>query len=83
MLIPTQLKKQTLKKLIKDTCSKAVFSVSNKLCQQIDGFGMGSSLAPVLANIALTEMEKTNEAYRWQDLIVCGRYVNDILVAIK
>ena len=55
MLIPTQLKKQTLKKLIKDSCSKAVFSVSNKLCQQIDGF---------VANIALTEMEKTNEACR-------------------
>ena len=64
MLIPTQLKKQTLKKLIKDTCSKAVFSVSNKLCQQIDGFGMGSSFGPVVANIALTEMEKANEPYR-------------------
>lgn len=62
MLIPTQLKKQTLKKLIKDTYSKAVFSGSNKLCQQIDGFGMGSSLGPVVANIALTEMEKTNKA---------------------
>ena len=57
-LVTTQLKKPTLKKLIKDTCSKIVFSANNKLYQQTDGVSMGSSLGLLLANIIMTEMEK-------------------------
>ena len=53
--IATQLKKRTLKNLIKDTCSKTVFSENDKLYQQIDGVIMGSSLGPLLANIIMTE----------------------------
>ena len=55
-LIATQLKKWTLKKLIKDTCSKTAFSTNNKLYQQIDDVSMGSSLGPLLANIIMTKM---------------------------
>ena len=40
-------------------CCRTVFSANNKLYQQIDGVSMGSSLGPVLANIIMTEMEKT------------------------
>ena len=58
-LIATQLKKQTLKKLIRDTSSKTVFSTNNKLYQQIDSVSMGSSLGPLLANIIMVKMEKT------------------------
>ena len=47
-LIATQLKR-----------SKTVFSANNKLYQQTDGVSMGSSLGPLLANIIMTEMEKT------------------------
>ena len=53
-LIATQLKKRTLKKLIKDTCSKSVFSANKKLYQQIDGVSMGSSVGSLLANIIMT-----------------------------
>ena len=49
-LIATQLKKRTLKKLIKDTYN-TTFSAKNKLYQQIDGVRMGSSLGALLANI--------------------------------
>ena len=84
-LIATQLKKRTLKKLIKNTCSKTVFSANNKLYQQIDGVSMGSSLGPLLANIIMTEMEKTIIKKFIDDKIllfyVC--YVNDRLVVIK
>ena len=58
-MISTQLKKRTLKKLIKDTCSKTVFSANKKLYQQIDGVSIGSSLGPLLANIIMTELERT------------------------
>ena len=58
-LIATQLKKRTLKKLIKDTCSKSVFSANKKLYQQFDGVSMGSFVGPLLANIIMTEMDKT------------------------
>ena len=84
-LIATQLKKRTLKKLIKNTCSKTVFSANNKLYQQIDGVSMGSSLAPLLANIIMTEMEKTIIKKFIDDkiLLFYGCYVDDTLVIIK
>ena len=44
---------------MKDICNKTVFSGNNKLYQQIDGVGMGNSLSSLLANIIMTEMEKT------------------------
>ena len=43
-LVNTDLRKRTLKKLIKDTCSKTVFTANKKLYQQIDCVSMGSSL---------------------------------------
>ena len=56
-LIDTTLSKRTLKKLLLDACTKTVFSFDNTLYEQIDGVSMGSCLAPVLANIILTEFE--------------------------
>ena len=84
-IIATQLKKRTLNKLIKDTRSKTVFSANNKLYQQIDGVSMGSSLAPLLANIIMTEMEKTIIKKFIDDKILLsyGCYVDDTLVVIK
>ena len=56
-LVKTKLKKSTLRKLIRDTCTKTVFSCNNKLYEQTDGVSMGGSLGPVLANIIMTEFE--------------------------
>ena len=83
--IATQLKKRTLNNLIKDTCSKTVFSENDKLYQQIDGVIMGSSLGPLLANIIMTEMEKTIIKKFVDDriLLFYERYVDDTLVVIK
>ena len=47
-----------MKKLLLDACTKTAFSYDNIFYQQCDGVSMGSSLAPVLANIILTESEK-------------------------
>ena len=52
------ISKRTLKQLISDSCSKTAFSFDSKIYEQIDGVSMGSCLAPVLANIILTEFEK-------------------------
>ena len=38
---------------------KKLWQCNNVICQQCDGISMGSSLAPVLANIILTEFEKS------------------------
>ena len=38
------MKKSTLKKLIKDSCTKTVFSFEAKIYKEIDGLSMGSSL---------------------------------------
>ena len=56
-IIKTKLRKSTLKKLIKDTCVKTIFSSNNELFEQIDGVSMGSSMGPLLANIIMTELE--------------------------
>ena len=56
--ISTSLKQRTLKKLIKDTCSKTAFMLDGIIYEQTDGVSMGASLGPVLANIIMTEMER-------------------------
>ena len=84
-LLATKLRRNTLKKLIKDTCIKTAFSCNNKLYKQIDGVCMGSSLGPVLVNIIMTELEKIVVS----DLINSGlikfyiRYVDDTLLLAK
>ena len=57
-LINTNLTKRTMKKLLKDACTKTGFTFNNKLYEQIDGVSMGSPLGPFLANIFMTELEK-------------------------
>ena len=81
-LIATQLKKQILEKLIKNACSKTVFSANNKLYQHIDGVSMGSSLSPLVANI-MTEMEKIKKFIDDKILLYHGRYEHETLVVIK
>ena len=70
---------------MKDTCSKTVFSTNKKLYQQIDGVSMGSSLGPLLANIIMTQLERTIIKNFIDDkiLLFYGRYVDDTLVVIK
>ena len=84
-LINTTLTKRTLKKLLLDCATKTAFPFDNIFYEQTDGVSMGSSLAPVLANIILTEFGKAIV----DDLIKTGiiafyrRYVDDTLVLIK
>ena len=72
-------------KLIKDTCKKTAFSFENIIYNQIDDVSMGSHFAPVLANIIMTELEKTVV----QKLTTSGmikfycRYVDDTLLLLK
>ena len=57
-LLKTNLKKRTMKKLLLNSCTKTAFSYGNIIYQQCDGVSIGSSLAPVLTKIILTEFEK-------------------------
>ena len=54
-----RVKKNKRHKLIKATCKKTAFSFDNIIDKQIDGVSMESPLAPVLANIIMTELKKT------------------------
>ena len=58
-VINTTVKKNSMRKLIKDSCKKIAFVFDNEIYEQIDGVSMGSALAPVLANIIMTELENT------------------------
>eukprot|EP00111_Clytia_hemisphaerica_P020238 TCONS_00059660-protein len=83
--IGTTLQERTLKKLIRDTCTKTAFSCNNVLYEQCDGVSMGSSLGPVLANLIMTELEEkvVRPLITKGTLKFYGRYVDDTLLAIK
>ena len=84
-LTATQLKNQTSKKLLKDTCGKTVFSTNDKLYQYTDGVSICSSLGPLLVNIIVNEMEKTIIKKFIDDkiLLFYGCCVDDTLVITK
>ena len=55
-LVNTELRKNTLKKLVKDCSTKTEFSFHGIICKQKDRVSMGSSLSLALANIIMTEL---------------------------
>ena len=58
-VINTTINKNTMRKLIKDTCKKTAFVFDKEIYEQIDGISMVSPQVPVLANIIMTELEST------------------------
>ena len=84
-VINTTIKKNTMRKLIKDTCKKTAFVFDNEINEQIDGVSMGSPLAPVLANIIMTELESTiiKKLLDTGKIKFYCRYVDDTLLLIK
>ena len=84
-LIQTNIKKRTLKKLIRDTCNKTAFTANGVIYEQTDGVSMGASLGPVLANIIMTELEKAvvNDLINAGTIKFYARYVDDTLLMVK
>ena len=56
-LLKTNIKKRTVKKLLKDCCTKNAFSFNNTIYKQIEGVSMGSCLGLVSVNIIMTALE--------------------------
>ena len=83
-LLKANSKKRTMKKLWLDSCTKTAFSY-NVIYQQCDGVSIGSSLAPVLASIILTEFEKVvvTSLMKSGNLTFCCRCVDDTSVLVK
>ena len=84
-VISTPLKQRTLKKLIKDTCSKTLFMLDDVIYEQIDGVIMGASLGPALANIIMADMERkvVDELIQNGKIKFYARYVDDTLLLVK
>ena len=57
-LVKTNMRKSTLEKLIKDSCTKTAFSFDSKIYKQLDDVLMDSSLGPVLANVIMRKFER-------------------------
>ena len=83
--ISSNLKPRTLKKLLKDCCTKTPFSFNGALYHQIDGVSIGSPLGPTLANILMTELEDDiiRPLITSDKLKFYVRYVNDTLILAK
>ena len=79
------MRKSTLKKFIKDSCTKTTFSFDGKIYKQIDGVSMGSSLGPVLANVIMSEFQRLVVDKLIKDGLIKFyiRYVDDTLVLAK
>ena len=76
------MRKSTLKKLIKDSCTKTTFSFDGKIYKHINSVSMGLSLGPVLANVIMTEFKRLVVDKIIKDGIYI-RYVDDTLVLAK
>ena len=63
-LLTTNIKKLTLRKLLKDCCTKNEFIFNNIIYEQLDGVSMGSCLGATLANIVMTELEIKKMVYQ-------------------
>ena len=57
-LVKTNMRKSTLKKFIKDSCTKTAFSFGGKIYEQLEDVLMESSLGLVLANVIMTEFDR-------------------------
>ena len=84
-VVPTTLRKRTMKKLILDTCTKTVFSFNSKFYKQVDGVSMGSPLGLALANIIITELESKIVKILGDKSFVklYRRYVDDKMLLFK
>ena len=84
-MLKTNIRKRTMKKLLKDCWTKSAFSFNNTIYEQIDGVSMGSCLGPVLANITMTELETViiDKLFGANLLKFCIRYIDDTLALIK
>ena len=56
-LLKANIKKHTLKKLLRHCCTRNVFTFNNVIYEQIDGVSMWSCLGPTIANFIMTELE--------------------------
>ena len=83
--IPTKLKRSALRKLIRDTYKKTIFSCNDIYYEKIDGVSMGGSLGSVMANIILTEFERLviNPLISYGIIKFYCRYVDDTLLLIE
>ena len=77
------MSKRSLRKLIKETCTKTTFLSNNKVYEQLDGVSMGSSLGPVMANIIMTELENTTIKPLINDNTVKFCFVDGTLLVVK
>ena len=81
-VINTTLKRNTIRKLIKDTCKKTAFVSDNEIYKKTEGVSMSSPIAPVLANIIMTELESTilKKLFDTGKIKLYCRYVDDTLI---
>ena len=87
-VVMTNLKKRSLNRLIFDTGSKTAFPCNNILYEQneqIDGVSMDTCLGPVLANMIMTELEKSvaDKMLDSRFIKFYSRYVDDTLLLVK
>ena len=73
-----------MKKLLKDACSKTVFTFNDKMYKQIDGVLMGSPFGRLLQNVFKTEIEKNiiQNLIDKKFIMFYIRYVDDTLLLV-
>ena len=79
----TTIKRKDMKKLLEFATKKSHFHFNGKVYGQIDGVSMGSTFAPLLAEIFLQEFEKKHlPAFKEMSIIYRKRYVDDTFVLL-
>ena len=77
-----RLKECDLRKLLEMCCLNVQFSFNDRLFRQTEGLGMGSVLAPILADIFMAKLENTNSA-TLSEAKMYFRYVDDTFIVCQ
>ena len=85
-LVNNTIKKNTMRKLLRDTYTETTFMCNGNIYKQIDDVRMGGSSGPVLlANVIMTDLEKVHIRKLIDDGTIkfYARCVDDTLLVIK
>jgi len=83
MLPDSKIPDQTIRQMIRFIMENNYFSFQDTKWKQIDGLAMGTSCAPILANIYAAFWERKHNVMRQPGVLLYNRYIDDILCVFQ
>jgi hypothetical protein len=82
-LSDSKISKTTISRMIRFVMENNFFSFQGEMWKQLDGLAMGTSCAPILANIYAAFFERKHRLLDEPGVLLYNRYIDDILLIFK